>query len=218
VLHRAERTLHLGILQKVARCRHTVQTRTTHHSFLVSVCLTLLLIMLWMVVIGSPHTLAAATTVIIHITGPSQPPGFRPMLITVHAGDTIIFLNDAQVAATYTIAADDHSFISPPIASGQQWNVTISTLGTYEYRALDVPQAMVGAIIVAPASVKLLSTPAPGAVATEIATLRMQQTHPAGPAPPPSGLSFTLLMVVVVVVLAALTAGGLFLVRQRRQT
>jgi hypothetical protein len=72
-----------------------------------------------------PHAWAAGNTITVHITGTKHPPGFRPFLVTVHINDTIAFLNDAQPAATYRLAADDQSFASPPIGPGQQWSVTM---------------------------------------------------------------------------------------------
>ncbi len=184
------------------------------------VCLTSSLGLLWMILIAPNLALAAGNPVTIHITGISHPPGFRPALVTVHVGDPLVFLNDAQPATTYTITASDQSFASPPIPPGQQWRVVFSSPGTHEYYALGNAQSMVGSIIVAPASVRLLSTPVPGAVATEITSIRTMRTHSSGSLlsiswPP----SVTIVIVVaLLLLLVGLAVSGLFLLRRRRHT
>lgn len=116
-----------------------------------------------------------AASVVIHITGSAQPPGFQPSLLTIHAGDTIVFENDATPSATYSVAAADRSFASPPIAPGQQWSLTLDAQGVHEYHSPNSPQQMVGELIVAPASVTLLPTPEPGAVTKALADIRAQR-------------------------------------------
>lgn len=190
------------------------------HSLILAACLMLLLGLIWEALIPSHRVLAAGNTVTIHITGTAQPPGFRPLLVTVHVDDTIVFLNDAQPAATYMIAADDQSFISPPITPGQQWSITFSHPGTYAYHAQSVPQSLVGLIIVVPLSVKLLPTPAPGVVATEIATLRSGRRQSSGPPPPSSGSSSATVIIAaaLVLVLVGLAGGSLLFLHRRRHT
>jgi plastocyanin len=112
---------------------------------------------------------AATDTITIEITGVSQPPGFLPALLSVHVGGTVAFLNDAIPAASYTVAATDHSFTSPSIASGQQWTTTFATAGVYDYTDPAHSAQMYGELVVVPASVALLPTPPPGAVQTAIA-------------------------------------------------
>lgn len=101
---------------------------------------------------------AAGGMVTIHITGISRPPGFLPDIAAVHVNDVIVFTNDARPAQTYTLAADDGSFFSPPIATGTQWHLTLTKPGTYEYHAVGIALQMVGTILVAPASITFLST------------------------------------------------------------
>lgn len=188
------------------------------HSLLLPLCFALLFGVVWGLFITTSRVSAAGNTITIHITGTAQPPGFRPSLVTVHIADSIVFLNDAQPAATYTIAADDQSFVSPPIPTGQQWSVMFSQPGTYEYHAQGISQSMVGLIIVAPASVKLLPTPAPGVVATEIAQIQSERRQSGGP--PSSRPGFSPATVIIVVVLALVLIGvavaSLLLLRRRR--
>lgn len=146
---------------------------------LISICF-LLLSLPWTILLPAQPTFAAVNTVTIHISGVSKPPGFNPYLLTVHMHDTIAFLNDAQPPTTYTIIANDHRFVSPPLAPGQQWETMLTQTGTYEYSAQGFSQQMVGTIIVASPSVQLLPTPAPEAIATEIAIIRAEQQGSSG--------------------------------------
>jgi plastocyanin len=184
-----------------------------------AVCLTLILYFFWFTLLAPSHLSAASNSVIIHITGASHPPGFQPILVTVHVDDVIVFLNDAQPARTYTIVADDGSFNSIPIPSGQQWRVTMSKAGTYEYHTQEAPRQMIGSILVAPASVLLLPTPDPGAVATEIAVIQTGHTKPPVVQPPGTGYIFSpvLLLVVGLLVLLGLVGGSVFFLRLRRR-
>src|SRR2546421_6569843 len=158
---------HRGVQAKTdSFCRQSNQALTHLPRLYMAVCLTLLFGLTWGMLISPYHVLAAGKTTTIHIIGASHPPGFRPALVSVHVGDSIVFLNDAQPPEAYTIIATDQSFVSPPIVPGHQWVVTFSDPGTHEYQAKGISQSMVGAIIVTPASVRLLPTPDPGAVAT----------------------------------------------------
>lgn len=186
-----------------------VQSVMRLQSIFMAACLALLLGLTGEMLISPLGVLAAGNTVTVHIMGELRPPGFRPDLVTVHVDDTIIFINDAQPSATYTIAADDHSFVSPPIMPSEQWSVTFSKPGTHEYSALGVSQQMVGTIIVAPASVTLLSTPVPGAVATAIATARAERAQS-------SGQSLLGTIVILAALVVALVVGGVIFLRRRR--
>ena len=166
----------------------------------------------------TPSTLAAGNTITIHITGTSHPPGFNPVLITVHVDDTIVFLNDAQPSATYSLSADDHSFTSPPILTDQQWSVTFSKPGTHEYHAQNVSQKMVGIIIVAPTSVKLLATPGPAAVASAVAGTQTGHTQTGNKSPPGSGPAQGMILILVMLAIVLLSlgiTGSVFLFRRR---
>jgi plastocyanin len=184
----------------------------------IAVCLTLLFGLTWGMLISPYHVLAAGKTTTIHITGASHPPGFRPSLVSVHVGDSIVFLNDAQPPETYTIIATDQGFVSASILPGQQWAVTFTDPGTHEYQAQGISQTMAGAIIVTPASVRLLPTPDPGAVGTQIAIIQTNQAQSRGSSPSQSGLSTATVLPVaaVVVVLVGLAAGSLLFLRRKR--
>jgi len=188
------------------------------HSLLMPLCFALLFGVVWGLFITTSRVSATGSTITIHITGTAQPPGFRPSLVTVHIADSIVFLNDAQPTATYTIAASDQSFVSPPIPTGHEWSVMFSKPGTHEYHALSISQSMVGLIIVAPASVKLLPTPAPGVVATEIAQIQSERRQPSGPPSSGSGLSTAtvIIMVALALVLIGVAVSSLLFLRRRR--
>jgi plastocyanin len=124
---------------------------------------------------------AAGEAVTIHITGPTQPPGFLPALLTVHVYDTVIFVNPSNQGnsnANYAIVADDGSFSSPMIAPGKQWVVTFNTPGEHEYHTSTHSPHMVGVIIVVPNSVSLLPTPVPAIESTVIALIKAGKTPP----------------------------------------
>jgi plastocyanin len=145
---------------------------------------------------------AETNIVTIQITGITQPSGFLPALLTVHVNDTIVFVNKANPLATYSVVANDQRFASPPIAPGQQWTTTLATPGVYDYTDPAHSSQMFGELVVVPASVELLPTPQPGAVATALAQDQLLAT-PASIAP--QAQSFPL-----AVVLGSL--GGLLLV------
>ncbi len=161
--------------------------------------------------------LAQENTVTIHITGPSYPPGFSPAFFSVHVNDTVVFLNDASPAATFTLVADDNSFSSPPIAPGQQWSMTFSEPGAHEYRDLTYRSQMVGFLNVVASSVTLASTPAPGAVATEIAKIKAQQAASGVPSAS-KGLALWEILVIVGGILVILVIAFFLLIRYKRSS
>ncbi len=124
-----------------------------------------------------------AETVTIQIVGAAQAPGFSPALVTVHVFDYVIFVNQAVPAASVTLASDDGTLSSPPIAPGKQWAIAFNHPGTFEYHDIANPPHMVGAIVVVASSVALLPTPIPGLQATTLALVQADKT-------PPDSLSF----------------------------
>jgi plastocyanin len=147
---------------------------------------------------------AAAQTFTIEITGIDNPPGFLPALLTVHANDTVVFSNDALPNASYSVAATDQSFTSPPIAPGAQWSTTFTTPGVYDYTDPAFASQLFGELLVVPSSVELLPTPQPGAVQTAVAQDQAALTATASPAASPApgqGLPIWLLVVGLSVVL-----------------
>ena len=121
------------------------------------------------------HAAAIGETIVVQITGPTQPPGFSPALLTIHMYDTVIFVNRTTVA--YAVSSEDGSFSSSAIPAGQQWRVTFSSLGSYEYHTTVAPQRMVGEILVVSDSVSLLPTPMPQIEATVVALIKAGK-HP----------------------------------------
>lgn len=116
---------------------------------------------------------AEKNTITIQIAGITQPSGFLPALLTVHVHD-VVFLNDANPAATYSVVGNDQSFASPPLAPGQQWSTTFTTPEVHDYTDPAYSSQLFGELIVVAASVQLLPTPQPGAVETALA----QDTSP----------------------------------------
>ncbi|HEV2580259.1 MAG TPA: hypothetical protein VGT44_05350 [Ktedonobacteraceae bacterium] len=115
---------------------------------------------------------------IVTILGNTQPPGYSPALLTVHVYDTVVFVNRSVPAASYAVIANDGSFSSPSIQPGQQWSVTFSSPGAFEYQESASSPRMTGVIVVAPASVPLLPAPLPAAQATAIAYVQAGKMPP----------------------------------------
>ncbi len=76
---------------------------------------------------------------------------FKPMEATVHVGDTVVFVNDYEVA--HTVTADDKSFDSKSVAAHQTWKRTFSKAGSYAYVCLYHP-GMRGSLLVTDLSSK----------------------------------------------------------------
>ena len=151
-----------------------------------------------------PVVARAETTITIQITGITQPSGFLPALLTVHVNDTVVFSNEALPPATYSVAATDQSFTSPPIAPGQQWSTTFTTPGVHDYTDPAFASQLFGELLVVPASVELLPTPQPGAVQTAVAQDQAALAATASPVASPTpgqGLPAWLLVVGLGVVL-----------------
>ena len=123
-----------------------------------------------------PQPVAAmGETTVVQITGPAQPPGFSPALLTIHLYDTVIFVNHTNTS--YALTSTDGSFSSPDIPTGQQWRVTFGSVGGHEYHTTQAPQRMVGEIVVVSNAVSLLPTPIPQVEAT-VVTLIKAGKHP----------------------------------------
>jgi len=150
---------------------------------------------------------ARGDTITVQIDGLAQPPGFSPNFLTLHVNDTVVFVNHAYPANSYTINADDGSFSSPRIAPGKQWEVTFISKGSHIYRDATSPQRMVGELLVVDDGVSLLPTPHPLVEATIIAAIKERKNPPdsivlpviAHPAPPPAISPVSLVILVVVI-------------------
>jgi plastocyanin len=70
---------------------------------------------------------AAAATVSVQITKS----GFTPSVFSINHGDKVIWHNADR--ADHQVVADDGSFASPILRSGQSWTATLNTAGTFRY-------------------------------------------------------------------------------------
>jgi plastocyanin len=84
--------------------------------------------------VAGSQTPAIADGLSVDIVEPSLIPqtwGYNPDPITVHAGDTVYWTNTG--IAPHSVTADNGSFDSGIMRSGQQWSLTTSTPGTFAY-------------------------------------------------------------------------------------
>ena len=125
-----------------------------------------------------PVAFSKAEPITVQINGLAQPPGFSPALLTVHINETVVFINHAFPARSYTLKADDGSFSSPPIPTGGQWAITFHAPGSHTYRDTSSAQTMVGELLVVDKSIQLLPTPNPFVEATVIALIKNGQSPP----------------------------------------
>lgn len=122
---------------------------------------------------GLPPAMAAARTQIdapiVHILGPSHPPGLNPYILTIHVGDRVVFENDATPKAVHSVIAEDGTFTSPTIQPGQRWATKFAYEGSHVYHDPTAFAQVVGVIVVVSASTTLQSPAPPGSVATVVA-------------------------------------------------
>jgi hypothetical protein len=114
----------------------------------------------------------------VQINGQAQPPGFTPALLTVHINETVMFINHASPAQSYTLRADDGSFSSPAIPAGGSWAITFHTPGSHTYRDTSAATTMIGELLVVAKGVSLLATPNPFVEATVTSLIKNGQTPP----------------------------------------
>jgi plastocyanin len=206
----------------------------SYRNFFLAPSCAILVALLYATLITSRGVRAEGESATVQISGPLQPPGFSPALLTIHVNDYVVFINQSSPAATYAIAADDGSFTSPPIAPGKQWTVALNNPGEYEYHATSSPKRMLGEILVAANSISLLPTAAPEISATAIAMIEAGKTPPdnlAVPTPTPTSPARQIqqriplaglwpaslpLLVESGVILLCLVTGVFFLVRSHR--
>jgi len=86
---------------------------------------------------------ADAGEVMVHIGHSSV----DPAEITIQAGDTVVFHNIHEMPGGHTVAADDGSFESPPLAKDEKWKHTFEKPGTYGVHVKQHPTAK-GVVIV----------------------------------------------------------------------
>ncbi|MGZ3496741.1 MAG: cupredoxin domain-containing protein [Vulcanimicrobiaceae bacterium] len=93
------------------------------------------------IVPGGAQTATPAPVLTIHMHDST----FDPAEATVHAGDTVAFVNDDPYA--HTVTATDKSFDSKSLAEHATWTQTFSKPGTYQYTCAYHPW-MVGKLTV----------------------------------------------------------------------
>ncbi len=163
----------------------------------------------------------------VEITGPMQPPGFSPALLTLHVYDTIVFINQSSPPASYAVTSSDGSFSSPAIAPGNQWTVTFNSVGAHEYHEAANPLHMVGEILVVANTVSLLPTPIPQVAATAVAAIQSGKSPPDTivlPTPTPASIplirssasSPIMLLLTIALLTAILMIAGIVIIRIRR--
>ncbi len=89
-------------------------------------------------------TWAAAAAEVTVTVGHSR---IDPSQVKVQAGDTVVFHNVDEMPGGHTIAADDGSFSSPPLAKDERWSHTFEAPGTHKIHIQQHPNA-VGEIVV----------------------------------------------------------------------
>lgn len=175
----------------------------------------------------APHVHAQGDSVTIQITGPGQPPGFSPALLTVHVNDTLVFVNQSAPPAAFAVSAADGGFSSPAIAPGAQWTVTFTSTGSHEYHEANNATRMVGEVLVVPNSVALLPTPNPEAEATVLAAIEAGRSPPdtivlptptAVPVKAPATASAASPLPWILLALALVGGGAGFLLLRRRRS
>jgi plastocyanin len=146
----------------------------------------------------------------VTITGIEQPPGFLPALLTVHVGETIVFVNKVVPGASYQVLDSNHAFSSPIIAPGQQWSLSISTPGTYLYHDPSHPQQMVGELNVVSTSTNLLPPLNLTVEATLITGLKKQKASSNTTTPPTNSRYMTLIIGSIAILIVLMVAVLLF--------
>lgn len=89
-------------------------------------------------------TLAAAAAEVTVTVGHSR---IDPSQVKLQTGDTVVFHNVDEMPGGHTIAADDGSFSSPPLAKDEKWSHTFEAPGTHKIHIQQHPNA-VGEIVV----------------------------------------------------------------------
>lgn len=70
---------------------------------------------------------------------------YSPKQLTVHAGDTIVWVNEDLFP--HTVTAEDGSFDSGDIPGGKSWTTTVSARGSVPYKCI-YHRAMIGSLVV----------------------------------------------------------------------
>jgi plastocyanin len=70
---------------------------------------------------------------------------FVPQILTINAGDTVVWTNNDSTA--HTVTADAGAFNSPTIGNGGSFSFTFNTAGTYRYHC-SIHPSMTGQVVV----------------------------------------------------------------------
>jgi plastocyanin len=115
---------------------------------------------------GAPARAASTSVAIMNFA-------FTPASVTIAVGDTVTWTN-TQSGVTHTVTADDGSFDSGRLPSGQSFSMTFTHAGTIPYHC-NIHPSMHGTIVVTAAAAGSAGQAAPTTAAA---------TPPAPPAPP----------------------------------
>ncbi len=77
--------------------------------------------------IGAAIAPAAASTTTVQL----RDDAYSPSTVTIHAGDTVVFVNNDDDA--HTVTATDGSFDSKGLDTHERWSHTFTKAGTYPY-------------------------------------------------------------------------------------
>lgn len=143
---------------------------------------------------------------------------FAPTTVTVDVGDTVTWQNNDNVSHTAT--ADDGSFDTGTISTGQSDAVTFDTAGTFPYHCAIHPAMTATVVVQAGATPAPTASPAPtptGAPgpATDAPT---QPPTDAASAPDPSGASSSGALVLFLLAVMALAVLWTSLLLERRRS
>jgi plastocyanin len=72
---------------------------------------------------------------------------FKPTSVTIKKGESVTFHNVDEMPGGHTVAAEDGSFQSPPLAKGEDYTHKFETPGTVKLKILQHPNAS-GEVIV----------------------------------------------------------------------
>lgn len=141
--------------------------------------------MVWGIATAAPALAATVPATVIDNA-------YQPQTITVAVGDVVVWTNTGQ--RQHTVTADNGSFNSGPMTSGQTFSQTFNTPGTFAYFCAfhggPGGQGQAGTITVTAAQATTSTTAAPAAAATTTTAA----PSPATTAPPaPGGATATTL-------------------------
>jgi len=94
----------------------------------------------------TPAPSDAAADAVVHIANYA----FKPPSVTIHTGQTVLFVNDDGDA--HTVTANDKSFDSGGLDTHESWKHTFTKAGRYEYFCALHPYMKAVVIVTAPSA------------------------------------------------------------------